>query len=282
MVQARIGFADGWKMTNAFSSLCRSSLASSIQLAIALLILLAGACCPAGEPDQRPAVPFVRFTNAQHLFSLVLPEDWRLMDRNRAKSLLDTERSGSYTNTASFGYMPPAPGTNDSASSSYIVVHVIHSRRWMPNTIAVLDNPEFRQTGALLRLRGEGVRQEDIVSTSFHPGELLLRTDYSFTGDDGEEFKAIDCVIFTERGTVDIACVARADDYEKLKTRFERALSSFDLHSSLRYQAGTSMAGLDNLPATRAGSQMRYIPLVILVILGFFKWRASRVMSDEV
>lgn len=282
MFQARVGFADGWNVTNTFSSLRRSSTAPSIQLATLLLLLLTGMRSRADELTIHPAVPFARFTNAQHLFSLVLPEDWRLMDADRAKSLFEPERSGSYTNRASFGYLPPAAGTNDSATSSYIVVHVIHSRRWTPNTLAVLDHPEFRQTGALLRLRSEGVRLEDIVSTSFHPQNLVLRTDYKFTGDDGEEFKAIDCAIFTERGTAEIACVARAGDYEKLKARFDRALSSFDLHPSLRYQAGTPVAGLNTLPATKAGSQLRYIPLFALAIFCFFKWRASRVMSDEV
>ena len=100
------------------------------------MLLLAGVWNLAAEQTNQPAVSFVRFTNAQHLFSLVLPEDWRLMDAGRAKSLLDTVRSGSYTNVASFGYIPPVAGTNDGASSSYIAVHVVHSRRWAPGTLA--------------------------------------------------------------------------------------------------------------------------------------------------
>ena len=249
---------------------------------IVFLVFLTGWCCWANESTNEIKVSFIRFTNAQHLFSLVLPEDWRLMDASRAKSLLDTVRSGSYTNVASFGYIPPVAGTNDGASSSYIAVHVVHSRRWAPGTLTVLEHPEFRQTGALLRLGSEGVRPEDIVSTTFHPQNLVLRTDYKFKDEEGVEFKAIDCSIFTERGVVDIACVAKAGEYEAVKTRFDRALSSFDLHPSLRYQAGPSVAAVNTQAAQQARSQMRYIPFLALAIWCFFKWRASRVMSDEV
>ena len=280
-VQSFIRLTDSLVVKNIVSILKRAFRVST-RGSIVFLVFLAGWCCRAGESTNDNKVLFNRFTNAQHLFSLVLPEDWRLMDASRAKSLLDTVRSGSYTNVASFGYISPVAGTNDGAPSSYIAIHVVHSRRWAPNTLAVLEHPEFRQTAALLRLSSEGVRQEDIVSTTFHPQNLVLRTDYKFKDEDGVEFKAIDCSVFTEYGVVDIACVAKADDYEAVKSRFDRALSSFDLHPSLRYQAGPSVAAVNTQAAQQARSQMRLIPFLALAIWCFFKWRASRVMSDEV
>ena len=280
-VQSFIRLTDNLMVKNLIPIL-RRVFRVSTRGSIVFLVFLTGWCCWANESTNEIKVSFIRFTNAQHLFSLVLPEDWRLMDASRAKSLLDTVRSGSYTNVASFGYIPPVAGTNDGASSSYIAVHVVHSRRWAPGTLTVLEHPEFRQTGALLRLGSEGVRPEDIVSTTFHPQNLVLRTDYKFKDEEGVEFKAIDCSIFTERGVVDIACVAKAGEYEAVKTRFDRALSSFDLHPSLRYQAGPSVAAVNTQAAQQARSQMRYIPFLALAIWCFFKWRASRVMSDEV
>ena len=178
-VQSFIRLTDNLMVKNLIPIL-RRVFRVSTRGSIVFLVFLTGWCCWANESTNEIKVSFIRFTNAQHLFSLVLPEDWRLMDASRAKSLLDTVRSGSYTNVASFGYIPPVAGTNDGASSSYIAVHVVHSRRWAPGTLTVLEHPEFRQTGALLRLGSEGVRPEDIVSTTFHPQNLVLRTDYKF------------------------------------------------------------------------------------------------------
>jgi hypothetical protein len=54
-------------VTKTFSSLPRPS---HIEVDIVFLLLLTGAHSSTAQQEEQPAVPFTRFTNAQHLFSL--------------------------------------------------------------------------------------------------------------------------------------------------------------------------------------------------------------------
>src|SRR4030095_5753406 len=116
------------------------------------------------------------FTNVQSYFRIHLPADWKEMNPKLAITFIDAEKTGPGANVEAFGYQ--VSPTNEPLALPFITVQVAWSGGLSGSALDMLQDADLRRNGALLRLRGDGVRAEDIDNCSYDPAKHAWRIDY--------------------------------------------------------------------------------------------------------
>ena len=242
-----------------------------------LIVWLAGFGAWAAELEENPDN---RFTNAQGYFRIQLPADWKEMNPKLAITFIDVEKTGPAANVEAFGYQVSA--TNEPLDLPFITVQVARSGGLSGSALDMLQDEDTRRNATLLRLRGEGIREQDIDSSSYDPVRRAWRIDYRKEDEKRGPLRAIDCVFFVGRGSVNITCVAGAGSFDEWSPTFEEALDSFQVDESLRSRLGSSVSPEMRLSALKLRLSMSFLIFLGLMAWHLLKGREPQVMSDEI
>ena len=242
-----------------------------------LIVLLARFGAGAAESDANPDACF---TNARGYFRIHLPADWKEMNPKLAVTFIDREKTGPAANVEAFGYQVSA--TNEPLDLPFITVQVARSGGLSGSALDMLQDEDVRRNGAFLRLRGDGIREQDIDNSSYDPVRRAWRIDYRKADQKRGPLRAIDYVFFVGRGSVNITCVAGAGSFDEWSPTFEEALRSFELDASLRSRLGSSLSSQTRLSVLKTRLGMLFVFFLGLMAYYFFKSFEPRVMSDEI
>jgi hypothetical protein len=242
-----------------------------------LIILFVGFGARAAESEANPED---RFTNAQGYFRIHLPANWKEMNPKLAITFIDVEKTGPAVNVEAFGYQLSA--TNEPLDLPFITVQLARSGGLSGSALDMLKDEDVRRNGALLRLRGEGIREQDIDNSSYDPVRGAWRIDYRKEDEKRGSVRAIDYVVFVGRGSVNITCIAGAASFDGWSPTFEEALRSFEVDASLHSQLASSVSPRTRLSALKSRISMGFVFFFGLMAWHFFKSREPRVMSDEI
>ena len=241
------------------------------------LVWFAGSGASATESKEHPNNCF---TNAQDAFRIHLPADWKEMNPKLAITFIDPEKTGPAVNVEAFGYQVSA--TNEPLDLPFITVQVARSGGLSGSALDMLQNEDTRRNATLLRLRGDGIREQDIDSSSYDPVRRAWRMDYRKADEKRGSLRAIDYVFFVGRGSVNITCVARGESFDDWSPTFEEALRSFEVGESLRSRLGSGLSPQTRLTALKSRLTMGFVFFIGLAVWHFFKNREPQVMSDEI
>lgn len=99
----------------------------------------------------------------------------------------------------------------------------------------------------------------------------------------GVKMRALNKMIYTQRGVITVSCVAEAGEFDSWAKMFGQVMSLFEISPSIRYQA---RPGAERLNPAVEGAR-RYVQIFVAAFVGSiawcaFRWRQDRVMSDEI
>jgi hypothetical protein len=241
-----------------------------------LLLVAAGALHAAEPAGFSP----VRTTNAPGGFSLALPDCWNEMNPRFSVMFVDVEKVGPARNVDAFGYQ--LNPTNEFAAPPFISIQVARRGGLSGAGLDMLNDACVRKSAALLRLRGEGVEPDDIVSSSFDPIRRSLRIEYRRTDAMLGQLHAIDFVQFLRRGSVNVNCVATEEAFEECHALFNAALSSLTLQPTFEAALSPPLPAGAGLSALKSRLSMLGVLFVAMTVGRFYLSREPKVMSDEI
>jgi hypothetical protein len=235
------------------------------------LVTLSTHSCFAEDPQ---AGQIVRFTNRQDGFTLTMPMGWREMPAGVAAALFGRQTGGGV-----YGYELAA--NSNSMAMPWVTVQVMRRGRIAGGYIAMLKNPEVRRRATLDMLEGQDVANQDVAEIGFDTNRFMLRFKTTRKNEDGIRLCMLEGLLFTDTGSITVACVTEAENYPTWAGVFSGIIDSFEVAPAVRYHPA---------PVKLAGAQFRagivlLIPgmLIAVGLLRLFSRRFSgQVMSDEI
>ncbi len=223
----------------------------------------------------------LHFTNAQDRFAITLPPGWTQMPPIMAEGLSDPVPGAKGGGVGAYGF-EPASNTN-SLKAPCVTIQVVRAGRMGDGFVRMLNNPEIRRRAVLDLVKKDGLDERNIVDVKFETNRCRLSFSATQTDERGDEHRLWHAMTFTERGTINVSCLADESDAQNWEELFGGVLDSLTVDSSVAYQP--RLAGGNIEGAKFRASSVLLIPGIMVVVgLGRLVSRrfAGDVMSDEV
>ncbi len=248
---------------------------------VALLTASVGLGGVGAGAELSPEVSPLYFTNAEDRFSITLPPGWTQMPPIMAAGLSDPALATKGGGVGAYGF-EPVSNTN-SLKAPCVTIQVVRAGRIGDGYVRMLNNPEIRRRAVLDLLKKDGLDERNIVDVKFETNRCRLSFTATQTDERGEELRLWHAMTFTERGTINVSCLADESDVQHWEELFGGVLDSLTVHSSVAYQP-RSVSGNVEGAKFRASSVLLVPGIMVLVGLGRLVSRrfAGDVMSDEI
>lgn len=232
------------------------------------------------EPAAEPGSPLY-FTNAEDRFSITLPPGWTQMPPIMAAGLSDQALATKGGGVGAYGF---EPGSNtNSLKAPCVTVQVVRAGRMGDGYVRMLNHPEIRRRAVLDLVKKDGLDERNIVDVKFETNRCRLSFSATQTDERGDEFRLWHAMTFTERGTINVSCLADESDSRNWEELFGGVQDSLTVHSSVAYQPRSTGGNVEGAKF-RASSVLLIPGIMVLVGLGRLVSRrfAGDVMSDEI
>jgi len=164
----------------------------------------------------------------------------------------------------------------------FVTIHVLQGIRIPERLLATLTNEELRRKAVMDQLKRDGFLERDVLETSYDTNRHAMQVSLSKT-EHGVKMRALNNMIYTQRGVITVSCVAEAGEFDAWARMFGQVQSSFEIDPAIRYQARPG-AEMQN-PAIEGAKfrlQAMGFAFVAMIVWFIFQRRQNQVMSDEI
>ena len=223
----------------------------------------------------------IRFESKEDHFAVTLPIGWKEMEPELAGAFVDRARLPKPGEIKAYGYeLASAKGLME---TPVVVVQVLRLARIPERFLGVLSNKELRRKAVCDMLKREGVLERDILDTGYNTNRQLLRMSIIKVDPHAGRLRALNGILFTDTGSINILCLAKAEEFAAWSGPFDKILESFYIDPAIRYRPRAAEAIAAQSRARESYFLIITIAPPLIGLIYFFCRRyADTVRSDEI
>jgi hypothetical protein len=225
-----------------------------------------------------------RFEGAAGQFTIDLPADWKPISPNVLLALTDPyarDLAAESGRVLQYGF---GPAMSDlMPNPPYLMIEVNRVRRMPDRLMALHSDKDWFERTISANLKHRGVREIEILDTSFDKERHIVRFSYTQTEPYAQsELHIVQSVFYTETGAVRAMAVCPSAGWNTWSNTIETTLASVQIPERLHYKARPALAAVSRKAMSLQLMLVFLLPLVSVIGWLILHRNCGEIMSDEI